>query len=285
MKLLSEEELYQKYKPLLFSISYRMLGSVVEAEDIVQETFLTFFQKDMSSVVNQRAYLCKIATNLCLDLLKSAKKKREVYIGPWLPEPYIDSEPEDLTMMRHSLSISYLLMMEKLTPTERAVFLLRKVFGFSYKEVMDIVQKTEVNCRKIFARAREKIKTGEQNTKLDNKKNEGIILDFIRSFQNGDMNKLMELISENVILYSDGGGIVKAAIRPILSRHRVLPFLFGVSSKAPSDLETEIKMVNGQYGVLNKMNSIPHSVISFHLENGQVKEIYIVMNPEKLRHL
>lgn len=280
-----EEELYQKYKPLIFSISYRMLGSVVEAEDIVQETFLTFFQIDANSISNHKAYLCKIATNLCLDLLKSMRRKREEYIGPWLPEPYIVSEQEDLVMTKDCLSISYLLLMEMLSPTERAVFLLKEVFAFSYKEISSIVQKTEVNCRKIFTRAKEKIGVDGQETKLNNEQNQGIILEFIHSFQNGDMKKVMELISEDVILYSDGGGIVKAAIRPIFSRNRVIPFLQGVSSKAPNEMSSEIKCVNGQYGVLNVINSVPHSVISFQIEQEKVKTIYIVLNPAKLKHI
>lgn len=282
---MSEDEIYRVYKPLLFSISYRMLGSVVEAEDIVQESFLTFFQKDIASISNHKAYLCKITTNLCLDLLKSARRKKEVYIGPWLPEPYIPSETEDLIITKDGLSISYLLMMENLKPTERAIFLLREVFGFSYKELSGVIRKTEVNCRKIYTRAKEKMGVVGEETKLNNEKNAPIILDFIRSFLNGDVKKLLELISEDVILYSDGGGIVKAAVRPILSKQRVLPFLMGVASKAPSDLKTEIKNVNGQLGVLNSINSVPHSVISFHIENEMVKAIYMVMNPEKLKHI
>lgn len=283
--MLNEDEIYRMYKPLLFSISYRMLGSVVEAEDIVQDSFLSFFQKDFASIANHKAYLCKIATNLCLDLLKAARRKREVYIGPWLPEPYILSGPDDLMSTKDGLSFSYLLLMERLNFTERAVFLLREVFAFSYKEISGIVEKTEVNCRKLFTRAKEKIELGEQGTKLNHEKNDEIILDFINSFLNGDMKKVMELISDDVILYSDGGGIVKAALRPILFKQRVLSFLKGIASKAPDELKTEIKKINGQWGVLNLISSVPHSVISFHIENYRVNAIYIVMNPEKLKHI
>lgn len=285
----NEESLYRQYKILLFSIAYRMLGTVTEAEDIVQDTFLTYFQKkDSVEILNEKAYLCKVATNLCIDLLRTARKKREVYTGPWLPEPYIPSEegnPLDQMLKLDGLSISYLIMMEKLSPTERAVFILKDVFGYSYKDISSMIEKTEVNCRKIFERAKTKLGEKIENTKLNNEKNQSVISDFISAFQKGDMKRVLMLVSENVTLYSDGGGVVKAAINPIYSRERVLAFLLGVVSKAPAELKTTFEKVNGQLGMVNTVNTVPHSVISFHIEDEQINGIYIVMNPEKLTRI
>ncbi|WP_338448792.1 RNA polymerase sigma-70 factor [Niallia oryzisoli] len=285
MSISKEEIIFKQYRALLFSISYRMLGSVTEAEDIVQETFLSYFQHDTGAVKNEKAYLCKMAINLCLDTLKSARKKREVYVGPWLPEPILtpveQDDPADQAIAKESLSFSYLLLMEKLSPVERAVFLLREVFGFSYREIGEIVTKTEANCRKIFTRLKEKIGAEVQVTTLNNDKNQTIISEFIQAFQNGDMEKIMTLVSEEVVLYSDGGGIVKAAIKPIYSRNHVLSFLTGIAAKAPADLITKFQNINGQLGVVNYINSYPHSVISFQDQNEQITNIYI--NPEKLQ--
>jgi RNA polymerase sigma-70 factor, ECF subfamily len=290
MKLNSlEEQVYKDYKPLLFSIAYRMLGSVAEAEDIVQEAFLTFFQQDVDRIQNKKAFLCKIAANLCIDTLKSARKKREQYTGPWLPEPFLvgdqQTDPVNQVIVNDTLSISYLFLMENLSPNERAVFILREAFAFSYKEITEIINKSEMNCRKIYERAKRKLGSTSQETKLNNKKNKRIMTEFIHAFQQGDLKKVLNLLSEEVILYSDGGGIVKAAIYPIISRDRVLPFLLGIAAKAPKEFISDIREINGEVGVVNTVRAAPHSVICFQVLDEQIEKIFIIMNPEKLKHL
>lgn len=284
-----DEQVYKEHKPLLFSIAYRMLGSVAEAEDIVQETFLSFFQQDVDRIQNKKAFLCKIATNLCIDTLKSARKKREQYTGPWLPEPFLigeqQTDPLNQVIVNDTLSISYLFLMENLSPNERAIFILREGFTFSYKEITEIVNKTEMNCRKIFERAKGKLGSTSHETKLNNEKNKRIMTEFIYAFRQGDLKKVLNLLSEEVILYSDGGGIVKAAINPIFSRDRVLPFLLGIAAKAPKEFTSDIKEINGEVGVFNTIRSNPHSVICFHVLDEQIEKIFIIMNPEKLKHL
>ena len=163
MVQISNED-YKQFKPLLFSIGYRMLGSVAEAEDIVQETFLKAYQIDDQKIDNKKAYLCKIMTNRCLDVLKSARYRREHYVGPWNPEPLLlesspDFDPSEVILQKEGLSIAYLRMMEHLAPDDRAVLLLREVFNFSYLEISNIIEKKEENCRKIFSRAKQKIST------------------------------------------------------------------------------------------------------------------------------
>ena len=249
MVQISNED-YNQFKPLLFSIGYRMLGSVAEAEDIVQETFLKAYQIDDQKIDNKKAYLCKMMTNRCLDVLKSARYRREHYVGPWNPEPLLlesspDFDPSEVVLQKEGLSIAYLRMMEHLAPDERAVLLLREVFNFSYLEISNIIEKKEENCRKIFSRAKQKISSIEGES-LHYEKNKSIIDRFIQAFQMQNMDALLELISEKVTLYSDGGGKVKAAVRPIESRSNVLAFLYGIIKNVPEDFYFEVKKVNGQ---------------------------------------
>jgi RNA polymerase sigma-70 factor, ECF subfamily len=283
---ISNEE-YKTFKPLLFSICYRMLGSIVEAEDIVQETFLKAYQiNDDQTLDNKKAYLCKMATNRCLDVLKSARHRREQYIGPWNPVPLLlektdDFDPAGVVLQKEGLSIAYLRMMEHLAPDERAILLLREAFTFSYLEIANIIEKKEENCRKIFSRAKQKISRIEGES-LHYEKNKSLVDYFIKALQVQNRDALLELLSENVTLYSDGGGIVKAAVRPILSSSNVLAFLFGILKNVPQDFYFEVKNVNGQPAIVNHINRSVQSIISFYITNSKITEIYITLNPEKL---
>ncbi len=278
---ISNEE-YEQYKPLLFSLGYRMLGSIVEAEDLVQETFLKAYQVDEENIDNIKAFLCKIMTNRCLDVLKSARHKREQYIGPWNPEPLLlENDPSDTLIQKEGLSFAFLRMMEHLTPDERVVLVLKEVYEYSYREIANIIEKKEENCRKLFSRAKQKVSKIEGES-LDYEANQSIVNRFIQAFQTQNMPALLALIHENVTLYSDGGGKVNAAIRPIVSCPNVLALLYGIVKKAPSDFYFEIKNINGQPGIVNYMNGALQSVISFYIKQEQILEIYISMNPDKL---
>lgn len=283
---ISNEE-YQHFKPLLFSLGYRLLGSISEAEDVMQETFLKAFEINEQGVDNKKAYLCKMMTNRCLDLLKSARYKREQYVGPWNPEPLLlvetnDFDPSEIVLQKEGLSIAYLRMMEHLTPTERAVLLLREIFDFSYSEIAKIIEKKEESCRKICSRAKQKISTIEGES-LNYEENKSIITRFIQAFESQNMDALLELISENVTLYSDGGGKVHAAVRPVVSLSNVLALLYGISRKVPEDFYYhDIKNVNGQPSIMIYMNGELHSIMSFHIRKGTIIEIYLTMNPDKL---
>ncbi|WP_456276550.1 RNA polymerase sigma-70 factor [Bacillus sp. AK128] len=274
------------YKPLLFSLGYRMLGSVTEAEDLVQETFLRAYQINEEDIKNKKAYFCKMMTNRCLDVLKSARSRRESYVGPWNPEPlFLEKihafDPSEIIIQKEGLSIAYLRMMEHLTPDERAVLLLKEVFDFSHTEIATIIEKKEENCRKIFSRAKQKLSHVEGES-LSFEQNKEIINRFIEAFQMQNMAALLELISENVTLFSDGGGKVSAAIRPILSVPSVLALLYGVIKKAPEDSYFEVKHINFQPGIVIYMNGKIQSILSFYINNGKINEIYITMNPDKL---
>ncbi|ALC87924.1 RNA polymerase subunit sigma [Bacillus sp. FJAT-22090] len=280
---------YQLFRPLLFSIGYRMLGSIGDAEDIVQETFLKAYQMDEQQINNIKAYLCKMMTNRCLDYLKSARYKRENYVGPWNPEPLLveksnDLDPSDVALQTEGLSIAYLRMMEHLTPDERAVLLLREVFDFTYLEIASMIEKNEDNCRKIYSRSKQKIARIESES-LNYENNKSIINRFIQAFEMKNTNVLLELVSENVTLYSDGGGKVNAATRPITSLSNVLALLYGIAKKAPKDFYFEIRNVNGQPAMVNYMNGSLQSIISFYISDEKINEVYIMMNPDKLPKL
>ncbi|WP_064092628.1 RNA polymerase sigma-70 factor [Rossellomorea aquimaris] len=284
MRISNEE--YLMYKPLLFSLGYRMTGSVSETEDLVQETFLRAYQMDELKVENKKAYLCRMMTNRCIDFFKSAKVKREQYMGPWNPEPLLQAEdrlsdPSEILIEKEFLSIAYLRMMEHLSPHERAVLLLREAFRFSYKEIAIMIEKNEENCRKLYSRSKKKMAAVEGES-LHFEKNKSLIQRFIHAFQTEHTDELLEIISENVTLYSDGGGIVKAAIRPILTRQRVLAFLLGIKKNVSEDYKYDITTINGQPAILNYMNGVVHSTISFSIFDNQIVEIYMTVNPDKL---
>lgn len=280
------KEDYQLFKPLLFSLGYRMLGSVVETEDMVQETFLKAYQVNEENIKNKKAYLCKILTNLCLDFFKSARYKREEYLGPWNPEPLLLEklhalDPSEMIIQKEGLSIAYLRMMEHLTADERVVLILREVLSFSYSEIANMIEKKEESCRKIFSRANQKISVVEGES-LDYEKNKLVVNRFIEAFQTENTETLLELISNNVTLYSDGGGKVNAAIRPIASATNVLALLYGVMKKAPKDSYFEIKSINYQPAIAIYTKGKLLSVISFCIRDEKITELYITMNPEKL---
>jgi RNA polymerase sigma-70 factor (TIGR02957 family) len=294
------EQMYTAYKPLLFTLAYRMLGSVMDAEDIVQEIFLYMNERNPEGIQNPKAYLCKMVTNRCIDKLRSASKTREVYVGPWLPEPLVATEsqsdaPELFYTQKESLSTAYLLLLQQLSWVERAVFLLREVLQYDYEEIADIVEKSSVNCRQIFRRAKSAISAfasqdDESVGSIRPKQPVGdqanaIVEQFVHALISGNMVQLLSIVKTEAILYSDGGGKVRAAIRPIEGAERITMFLLGVLSKVPSGFSFELTTVNGQLGVVSYQDGQPNNVMTFHIEGGQVAAVYLVVNPDKLRHV
>lgn len=294
------EQMYTAYKPLLFTLAYRVLGSVMDAEDIVQETFLYMNERNPQGIQNPKAYLCKMVTNRCIDKLRSASKTREVYVGPWLPEPLVGTErecdaPELFYTQKESLSTAYLLLLQQLSWVERAVFLLREVLQYDYEEIADIVEKNSVNCRQIFRRAKSAISAfADQDDEsvgsimpkqqVEDQAN-AIVEQFVHALVSGNMAQLLSIVKTEAVLYSDGGGKVRAAIRPIEGAERIAMFLSGVLSKVPSGFSFELTTVNGQLGVVSFLDRQPNNVMTFHIEDGQVAAVYLVVNPDKLRHV
>jgi RNA polymerase sigma-70 factor, ECF subfamily len=285
------KELYTDFQPLLFSIAYRMLGSVSDAEDIVHDVYVQVSEKTIEHVENKKAYLCKMVTNKCIDYLKSARYKREVYIGPWLPEPLILKEHDPITkvMNLETLSFAFLLLLEKLNPIERAIFILREVLGYDYKKISQIMDRSEPNCRKVFSRVKKHFPLIKEEIEeaLEPKNNE-VIQTFVLALYEGNIQKLEDLLNKDVTLYSDGGGKVYAAVKPIFSKDSVVRFIMKLMAQNQSaDQPAIVKMVNvnGGMGLLVRGKDNIWTVISFHVKNNQITDIYIVRNPEKLKHV
>ncbi|SME50948.1 ECF RNA polymerase sigma factor SigJ [Bacillus mobilis] len=282
------EQLYETYQSLLFSIAYRILGSVMDAEDIVHDVFISLNKReDIQSIENMKAYLCKMVTNRSIDKLRSAAHKRNVYVGMWLPEPFVEeiNDPSESFVMKESISTAYLLLLQQLTEVERVVFILREVFSYDYEEIASIVDKSNANCRKIFQRARKSILDKPKQSTLSTKKMAAYVEKFISSLQCGDAQGMLEVLKTDAILKADGGGKATTAIHPIYSADRIIRLFFGIGKKFPEEYDVDYKIVNGAPGVIVKVNNKVTYVLSFSFENEKISNIYMMVNPEKLMHL
>ncbi|MGG1635170.1 RNA polymerase sigma factor SigJ [Paenibacillus sp. FSL K6-3182] len=284
------KELYLQYKALLFKIAYQLTGSAADAEDIVQDVFVKAYDIDPESIAEPKAYLCKMATNRSLDLLKSARKQRERYVGPWLPEPIITEETDALDAVIHHDLLSYamLVLLERLTPSERAVFVLREALGFDYSDIAKLIEKSEVNCRKLLSRARDKMGISEAEPVHAQPAGEEWVRRFVLELAEGNVKEVLSLLAEEVVLLSDGGGKVSAAIHPIKTRENVSRFLFGLVQKGPladGSVKAELRILNGQTGLVLRSDKGIEGVTLFHVVQGGALHLYIVRNPDKLKLL
>ncbi|MEH7060791.1 sigma-70 family RNA polymerase sigma factor [Bacillus wiedmannii] len=282
------EQLYETYQSLLFSLAYRILGSVMDAEDIVHDVFISLNNiEDVQSIENMRAYLCKMVTNRSIDKLRSAAHKRNVYVGMWLPEPFVEEvdDPSESFVMKESISTAYLLLLQQLSEVERVVFILREVFSYEYEEIASIVDKSNANCRKIFQRARKSILDKPKQSTLSTKKMAAYVEKFVSSLQCGDAQGMLEVLKTDAILKADGGGKATTAIHPIYSADRIIRLFFGIGKKFPEEYNVDYKMVNGAPGVIVKVNNKVTYVLSFTFANEKISNIYMMVNPEKLMHL
>lgn len=287
---LDVEQLYRTYKPLLVSIAYRMLGSISEAEDAVQDVFVSVSKLGGSGISHPKAYLVKMVTNRVLNVMKAAPRKRESYPGQWLPEPVIEldseAQPQEQLLRRERLGYALLVLLQTCTPPERAVFVLRESLGYEYADIAAIMNKSEAACRKIYSRAAGKIghrPHSEQEPTLD-----ASIDRFVRSFaqaiDTGRFEALLHLLTEDAVLLSDGGGIVRSALNPIISRKRVMAFLSGISRKGSLTGELRFVMISGQRGLLLLRKDHPPFAFMLQPDDGfnAIEAIYLVSNPEKL---
>jgi RNA polymerase sigma-70 factor (TIGR02957 family) len=291
---------FTEHRPLMFSIAYRMTGSVSDAEDIVQEAFLrlTGGTQAQADVTSPKAYLATITTRLAIDHLRSARVRRESYVGTWLPEPFIagagaglEPDPADLAETSDSLSMAFLVLLESLSPAERAVFLLREVFGYDYREIAEITGKSEPACRQIFARARRHIDESRATIKgprTSRAEGEELTSLFLAAADGGDMTSLLERLAPDVLFYGDSGGQGEATfIVPVCGRERVAEVI-GVQFARTIALGASLRAawVNGQPGILAyDADGGLIAVIALDVLDGQVQAIRTVANPEKLRHL
>ena len=281
---LGPSEVFGLHRPLLFSIAYGMLGSVMDAEDVVQEAFVRWQRAPRKEVRSPKAYLSTMTTRLCIDQLRSARARREEYVGPWLPEPLLaERDAGEPAAVEEALSMAFLVLLESLTPVERAVFLLREIFDYEYAEISRLVDKSEANCRQIARRARESVAARRPRFESSPEQEESLTESFLEVCLNGDMDGLLALLSEDVTLYSDGGGKTRAALNPIRGADKVARFLTGILGKAPPGFAVRRTRVNGRPGLVGYFgDGSPQSVVTLEVADGNIRAIRLVVNPEKL---
>jgi len=282
-------ESFEIYRPYLFAIAYRMLGSAMDAEDMVQETYLRYQTTRPETIHSLKAYLTTILVRLCMDQLQLARRKRELYVGPWLPEPILTEEttdtanPEKRVETEESISLAFLVLLEHLQPFERAVFLLREVFEYEFAEIAAMLEKSEAACRRSFSRAKKHLVDRRPRFPPAPETHRQLLTSFLAAVQSGEMTTLTNLLSENVTLWADGGGKVKqAALRPIRGRNAVARFSLGTKRFWPENYRVELEEVNGQAAIIIRTGDQAFAVLAMDVEQGQIQAIRIIANPEKL---
>ncbi|MCY9530363.1 RNA polymerase sigma factor SigJ [Paenibacillus jamilae] len=283
-------ELYHQYKALLFTLAYQLTGSTVDAEDVVQEVFVKIHKLNGNELEQPKAYLCKMVTNQCYDLLKSAQRRREQYFGTWLPEPVATTYEDPMNSIVRSDLLSYamLVLLERLAPVERTIFILREALGFDYPAIAQIVNKNEVNCRKLLSRARNKMGISEEEPIPHELASEEWVMRLLQALRSNSVDAVVSMLHEDIVVLSDGGGKVSAAAHPITTPERVAQFLIGLMKKTVQQenlLHYEITSINGQAGVIVHTDGRPDTVILLHSEGAAIRNIYFVRNSDKLVRL
>jgi RNA polymerase sigma-70 factor (ECF subfamily) len=288
-------ESFETYRPYLFSIAYRMLGSAMDAEDMVQETYLRYQATPPETIISLKAYLTTIISRLCVDQLQLARRKRDVYLGPWLPEPLITAEAlkavslEERVDRDESISLAFLLLLEQLQPVERAVFLLREVFEYDYAEIASFLGKSEVACRQWFSRAKKHLADHRPRFSAPPETQRQMLTGFLQAVQAGEMTALMNLLAEDVTFWADGGGKVKgAALHQIAGRDAVARFILASTpifrSTLPEGFRVELTEVNGQPALITRAGDRAFAVLTIEVEAQRIKTIRNIVNPDKLMH-
>jgi RNA polymerase sigma-70 factor, ECF subfamily len=288
---MTDIDLHPELRPLLFSIAYRMIGSVSEAEDIVQEAFLRYHRAQPADVENPKAYLSAVTTRLAIDHLRSARARREEYVGPWLPEPLVvddAADPSAQAELADSLSLAFLVLLERLSPVERAAFLLREVFAYPYDEIAEVIGKSEANARQLVSRARRHVDAERPRFDVDRETHEELTDRFLEATQNGDTEGLIALLAEDVFTYTDGGGKAQAPRREVHGREHVARFMVGIArpDRGVAAVTLHRVLVNGVPGRLARDaqgNAV--AVLTLDVADGLVTAVRIVVNPDKLGHL
>ncbi|WP_281200065.1 RNA polymerase sigma-70 factor [Nonomuraea candida] len=274
-------EAFLAHRNLLFTVAYEMLGSAADAEDALQETWLSWMRVDLGEVRDRRAYLVRVATRQALKRLRTLDRRRESYVGPWLPEPLLTTPDvaEDVELA-DSVSMAMLLVLETLTPVERAVFVLRDVFDLPYDEIAEAVGKSQAAVRQIAHRARSHVAARRPRGPVSPAETRGVIEAFRRAAETGDVQGLLDLLAPDVVLLTDGGGVVRAGLKPVVGAGAVAGVLRGVAGAA-----LEPVLVNGHPGLVLRLGGRTDTVVAVRVEDGLITGLYAVRNPEKLAHM
>lgn len=279
-------EIFKRHRARLFGIAYRMLGTQADAEDILQEAYIRWHQANADEIETPEAWLVTIVTRLSIDRLRKASNNRETYIGPWLPEPLAVSDaptPEEELELASSLSLAFMVLLERLSPMERAAFLLHDIFGLGYREIARIVGKTETASRQLIHRARERVRADKPRFQADEKEREKLIRKFSAASCAGDEKTLLALFADDVSMISDGGGKVMAARKIVRGKTKLAHALAMFGAKSGASLKNILYTINGETGILTFYEEKIFAATTFEFAEGKISAIYRVMNPDKLK--
>ncbi|ODU64925.1 MAG: RNA polymerase subunit sigma-24 [Micrococcales bacterium 70-64] len=281
----SPVDTFEEQRGRMFGIAYRMLGSATEAEDVVQDAWLRWQSADRSDVLEPGAYLATVVTRLSLTALDSARARREVYVGPWLPEPVSTTDDPLLGAERsEAMSLAVLLLLERLTPAERAAYVLHEAFGYPFGRIAEVLETSEANARKLGSRARAHLER-EGGAQVSPAERDRLLAAFVAAAESGDLEALEAVLSEDVVTWSDGGGVVSAARRPVVGRSRVAAFLLGLGEKFAGERAPYPLEANGQPGIMLSRKDGFDAYMAFDVGPGGIRNILMVMNPSKLGRL
>jgi RNA polymerase sigma-70 factor (ECF subfamily) len=285
-RAINKGEEFERYRVLLFSIAYRMTGSASDAEDLAQETWLRYQASADQEIVSPKAYLTTITTHLALDYLKSARVTREQYFGTWLPEPILTAEDSEAILERQEeLSLAFLHLLERLSPPERAVFLLHEVFEYPFGEIGPMLEKSPSNCRQIFHRAKQALQDQRARFHPEPQRQRQLLLGFLSASQAGNMDALTGMLAQDAITWADGGGKVQTVPRPIYGQQAVARFWLGVARKGPRLLTYSAEEINGEPAMLFWDEGQLYGVLSLTVSAAGIQDICALLNPEKLTYL
>jgi RNA polymerase sigma-70 factor (ECF subfamily) len=283
----SELDVFLEQRPRLFSIAYRMLGRATEAEDVLQEAYLRWQSAPREDVESASAFLTSVVVRLSIDVLRSARVRREAYVGPWLPEPLVADTapgPDEAAELADSVSLAFLVLLEELTPVERAVFLLREVFGYDYPTVAGMVGKSEANCRQLVVRGKQRVAERRTRFEADSVHGRELTARFLAACSTGDLDGLLGMLADDVVVWSDGGGKVQAARRPVAGRDKAARFLIGIAEKG-GEFDGRLVAVNGQPGGIFGHDGRIEYAMALDVLDGQIVGVRVIANPDKLQHL
>lgn len=280
---------FESQRQRLLGVAYRMLGSIAEAEDAVQDAYLRWHEVDQAIVRNAQAFLTRMVSRICLDRLKSARARREIYVGPWLPEPVLDAEQlsaETTNEYATDLSVGLMLALERLSPLERAAFLLHDVFDVEFCEIATLIGRNEAACRQLAARARTHVRAARPRFTMPADGGAGLVAAFSAAMQSGDVSALAKTLAADAVLHSDGGGKRAAALNPIFGRDRIARFFAGVTLKFREPVaEIRQTRINSLPGLLVSYADGSLQTMAFEIADEQIARVYVVRNPDKLGHL
>jgi RNA polymerase sigma-70 factor (TIGR02957 family) len=271
------------HRNLLFTVAYEILGSAADAEDVLQETWLRWSEVDLAQVRDQRAFLVRVTTRRALDRLRALRRRKETYVGPWLPEPLLTSpDVAENAELAESLSMAVMLVLETLSPTERAVFVLREVFDVGYDEIAEAVGKTPAAVRQIAHRSRKHVDARRPREVVSRRQAQATLASFQHAVETGDLQGVLDVLAPDVVLVSDGGGVKQAALRPIASADKVVRFMTGGIGRTEAQLTSAPTVVNGNPGLVLRLDGELDGVMAVRVEGGRITGLYYVRNPEKL---